>query len=265
MESDLACIDIGANLTHKSFNKDIDRVLSHAWDAGLQAMVLTGASTRGSVEASGLCAKSPERLFSTAGVHPHEAKSVDQNTIPQLRELASHPHVVAVGECGLDYNRDFSPRDQQRSALEQQLALAVELQLPVFMHERDAHEDFVAILKPFRDQLPAAVVHCFTGDVVTARAYLDLDLHLGITGWICDERRGQHLRDIVKDIPDNRMMIETDAPYLAPRDIRPKVHRNEPKFLPHILRTIADCRGEQPATLAADVLETTKRFFQLKL
>ena len=265
MTSSLACIDIGANLTHKSFHKDIDKVLTQAWDAGVVGMMLTGASVRGSVEAAELCCKHPERLFATAGVHPHEAKTVDDQTIPTLRELAEKPQVVAVGECGLDYNRDFSPRDQQRAALEQQLELAAQLQLPVFLHERDAHEDFLAILRPIRDRLTAAVVHCFTGEADTARAYLDLDLHLGITGWICDERRGQHLREIVQEIPADRLMVETDAPYLAPRDIRPKVHRNEPKYLPHILRAVAECRGEEPAALAADVLQTTINFFQIEL
>ena len=258
----LDCIDIGANLTSKKFRNDLDEVLKSSRDAGVSRIVLTGSSQANSIESSELCLKHPGFLYSTAGVHPHDAKEYDvEETGKALRELYPLPHVVAVGECGLDFNRDFSPRDLQREAFAAQIELAAECGLPMFLHERDAFDEFYSMMKEARDRLSGAVVHCFTGSEENAKAYLDLDLHLGITGWICDERRGKHLRDVVKIIPVNRLMIETDCPYLAPRDVRPKIQRNEPKYLPHILRTVAECRGESAEELGPKIIETTCKLF----
>ena len=133
--------------------------------------------------------------------------------------------------------------------------------LPLFLHERDAFDTFYEIMRKNRSRVSGGVVHCFTGTETQARAYLDLDLHLGVTGWICDERRGKHLREVVKIIPADRLMVETDCPYLAPRDYRPKISRNEPKYLPHILEVVASCRGESVADLAPKILKTTNLFF----
>lgn len=263
MDDQVECIDIGANLTHKSFRQDITNVIYNAKEVGVVAMVVTGASVHSSQDAAALSANYPGTLYATSGVHPHDAKSFDDNTIETLEELLRESQVVAVGECGLDFNRDFSPRDMQHACLEAHLELAAKCQLPLFLHERDAHPPFLDLMTRYRDRISAGVVHCFTGTADHARAYLDLDLHLGITGWICDERRGLHLRDVVRDIPPERLLIETDAPYLAPRDLRPKVHRNEPKHLPHILKTVAECRGESPTTLAEQILQTTKDFFRI--
>ena len=171
---------------------------------------------------------------------------------------------MAVGECGLDFNRDFSPRDKQRDCFAAHLELASKNRLPLFLHERDAFDTFYSMMKETRGRVSRGVVHCFTGSLENAKAYLDLDLHLGITGWICDERRGKHLREVVKEIPVNRLMLETDCPYLAPRDYRPRIKRNEPKYLPHILKTVAECRGESVEELAAEVLKTTKSFFSIQ-
>ncbi|HWT16361.1 MAG TPA: TatD family hydrolase, partial [Patescibacteria group bacterium] len=204
-------------------------------------------------------------LYATAGLHPHHAHEYDGDVDDLFRSLLAHPEVVAVGETGLDYNRDFSPRDAQRFAFEQQLNIALDVQKPLFLHQRDAHADFIAILDAVRDRLPPAVVHCFTGERDELVDYLDRDLHIGITGWICDERRGQHLRELVKLIPADRLMIETDAPYLLPRTLKPKPshRRNEPAFLPHICEEIARDRGEDPAVAAANSTATAKRFFRL--
>ena len=160
-------IDIGVNLTHSSFHDQQAAIVERAVEAGVAQMVLTGTSLEVSAEALKLCQHLDEpgqRLFSTAGVHPHDASHWNSGSERQLRELLAQPRVVAVGECGLDFNRDFSPRPAQEKALEAQLALAVELRLPVFLHEREASERLLAILKDYRDQLPAAVVHCFTGE-----------------------------------------------------------------------------------------------------
>ena len=207
----------------------------------------------------------PGVLFATAGVHPHDASQWTGDSASQLRALLAEPEVRAVGECGLDFNRDFSPRPQQERALEEQLQLAVESAMPVFLHERDASERLVAILKPFRDRLSAAVVHCFTGDKRALYAYLDLDLHIGITGWICDERRGTHLHPLVRDIRADRLMLESDAPYLLPRSLRPKPKsgHNEPAYLPEVLREVARHRGESEAQLAAHTTLTARQFFGL--
>ncbi len=170
-----------------------------------------------------------------------------------------------MGECGLDFNRDFSPRPAQEKALEEQLALAVELQRPVFLHERDASERLLAILRDFRDRLPAAVVHCFTGERRALYGYLDLDLHIGITGWINDERRGTHLHDLVGEIPVGRLMLESDAPYLLPRSLRPKPKngRNEPAYLVEVLDCVARHRGESAERLAAHTSAAAREFFGL--
>ncbi|PSW13065.1 3'-5' ssDNA/RNA exonuclease TatD [Photobacterium sanctipauli] len=258
-------IDIGVNLTNNRFDKDRDEVVIRAREAGVHSLILTGTSIEESQQALQMARRWPHYCYSTAGVHPHDAKTVDDLSLPVIRELAQSPEVVAIGECGLDFNRDFSPRPQQEAVFEAQLALAAELNMPVFMHCRDAHERFVDILKPWRDKLPAAVLHCFTGSEAELRECLALDLHIGITGWVCDERRGTELRDIVKYIPADKLMIETDCPYLLPRDYRPKPKssRNEPKFLPHIASVIAQCRGEDPQAVMAQSYATTQAFFKI--
>lgn len=256
-------IDIGCNLTHDSFDADRDEVIANARAAGVAQMMVTGASEEGSPKAAELAARHPGVLFATAGVHPHHASDFTAETESILRELHTRPEVVAVGECGLDYFRDFSPRADQRRVFERQLELAVECGKPLFLHQRDAHEDFVAILEGFRDRVGGAVVHCFTDTREAMHAYLDLDCHIGITGWVCDERRGLGLKEIVHEIPDDRLMLETDAPYLKPRSLRPKVrvHRNEPRWLPWIAGTVAALRGVAPETLAAGTTATARAFF----
>ncbi len=261
-------IDIGVNLTHPTFSSDPSAVVERAKAAGVMQMVLTGTSLADSEAALMLCRQLDEsrlHLFSTAGVHPHDASQWTTDSLSQLRGLLGEPETRAVGECGLDFNRDFSPRPQQERALEEQLQLAVELQLPVFLHERDASERLVAILRPFRDQLSAAVVHCFTGEKPALYAYLDLDLHIGITGWICDERRGTHLHPLMKDIPEGRLMLESDAPYLLPRSLRPKPKsgQNQPAYLPEVLREVALHRGESEVQLAEHTTRCARAFFGL--
>jgi TatD DNase family protein len=260
-------IDIGVNLTHPSLAGDREGLLQRAYAAGVQQMILTGTSLEESQHALTLCEQLDEsglHLFSTAGIHPHDASSWNDNH-EQLKALLGQGRVRAVGECGLDFNRDFSPRPQQEKVLEEHLALAVELQLPVFLHERDADERLLAIVRHYRDQIPALVVHCFTGEKRALFSYLDLDLHIGITGWICDERRGTHLHPLVANIPAGRLMLESDAPFLLPRSLRPKPKngRNEPAYLPEVLRETARHRGETPEQLAAHSTATARQFFAL--
>lgn len=258
-------IDIGCNLTHDSFEDDRDEVIEAARDAGVVQIIVTGASAEGSQAAVQLAGQRPGQLYATAGVHPHRASAYDDETDQLLRELALSPSVVAIGETGLDYFRDFSPRDLQRDAFERQIQIAIDTGLPLFLHQRDAHGDFIAILRKHRDQLTDIVVHCFTGSQDELQECLDLDCHIGITGWICDERRGTHMKAFMKNIPANRLMIETDAPYLKPRNLRPKIrsHRNEPRLLPWILGTLAACRGEHPEALAEATTRNARAFFRL--
>lgn len=261
-------VDIGINLTHHSFEKDLEVVLDRAYQSQVLQMVITGTSEQESEQALQLCQqqdKTGKQLFSTAGIHPHNAKDWHTETRSTLKTLLQHPSVTAVGECGLDFNRDFSPRAIQEQVFEEQLALAVELGKPIFMHERDADERFIAILKAFRDNLTAAVVHCFTGEKKALYNYLDMDLHIGITGWICDERRGQHLQSLVKNIPTGRLMLETDGPYLLPRTlkIKPKDRRNEPAFLTEVLKTVAQHRQETPQETAQHTTNCARSFFSL--
>ena len=263
----MTLIDIGANLTHESFRRDFDAVLERAREAGVTQIIVTGDSCSGSEHALELAREHPGILFATAGVHPHHAGDYGAETDTRLRELAREPEVVAVGETGLDYFRDLSPRPVQRAVFEKQLAIAADLHRPLFLHQRDAHDDFVALLGSARDHVPAAVVHCFTDDKRALFEYLDLDCHIGITGWICDERRGTHLRELVREIPTDRLLLETDAPYLLPRDIRPPPadRRNEPMFLAHVCATVARERGEDPAVTAANATAATRAFFGLEV
>jgi TatD DNase family protein len=250
-------VDIGANLTHAAFREDLDAVLARARQAGVETVIVTGTAVEESRHASSL------GLPFTAGVHPHHAKDFTQGTIDGLRELAKNPRCVAVGECGLDFNRNYSPHPAQEDCFVAQLQLGIELGKPLFLHSRDAHPRFSQILSSYK---PAkAVAHCFTGEREELRAYLDLDLYIGITGWICDERRGKHLFELVREIPRDRLLLETDSPYLTPRDMKPqpKARRNEPAFLPHILKTVARALGRPAEEVATETTRNASTLFSL--
>ena len=258
-------VDIGANLAHDSFDDDRDEVLQRAADAGVARIVVTGSSDDSNMRAAALAETSNGMLFSTAGVHPHHASDYTDESDALIRTLVTKDAVVAVGECGLDYFRNFSPRDAQLDAFRRQLQIAKETGLPVFLHQRDAHDDFIDVLEPFLPELSRAVAHCFTGEHESLREYVELGLYIGITGWICDERRGKHLHDIVSVVPDDRLLIETDAPYLLPRTIqpKPKTRRNEPAYLPEVLRVVAEARGQSEDHVAQITTENATRFFAL--
>jgi TatD DNase family protein len=259
-------VDIGANLTHASFRDDLPQVLQRAQAHGVATIVVTGASIEGSRAALALAQANPGMLRCTAGVHPHDAQHCNAETIPALRALAAHSEVVALGECGLDFNRNYSPHPDQEKWFVAQLELACELGKPLFIHSRDAHPRLAEILRAHRESLSRAVVHCFTGAAEELRAYLELDLFIGITGWICDERRGRHLHALVREIPADRLLLETDAPYLTPRDLRPQPHarRNEPAFLPHIAATVARAAGKPVEQLACETRDNARKFFALE-
>lgn len=262
-------VDIAGNMTNKAFREDLPSVLTRARDAGVSGLVIAGVSTTTSrrgweIAASGTRSCPPGLdVVATSGIHPHHASQASAEALYEIADIAKRERVVAVGECGLDYNRDFSPRDAQRRAFEAQLEIASALKKPVYLHERDAHEDFTSILARWRPKLVAGVVHCFTGQRATLTRYLDMDLHVGFTGWICDERRGTHLTDLVRLVPRGRLMVETDAPYILPRDMspKPKSGRNEPAFVVHVAKTVARHRRESFEELAEHTTRTARELF----
>ncbi len=262
-------VDICFNFTSSAFRDDEEDVIKRANQAGVSRFILTGSNVHDSEHALQL-ATQHEGMYSTAGVHPHLAKEWTDETLTQLRKLAMHQNVVAIGEAGLDFNRNYSNPADQKKVFQTQLELAAELEMPIFLHERDAHRDFWKILTQFRGELKKVVVHCFTGTGDQLDRYIDMDCHIGITGWICDERRGHHLHKIIQRIPKNRLMIETDAPYLLPRDLpaepafpKPNGRRNEPAYLPHILSTVAKCRETSVEQTAIETTQTAMNFFSL--
>jgi TatD DNase family protein len=257
-------VDIGANLTHPAFRDDLDAVLVRARQAGVTQIIVTGTTVQESQAALALAASHPDALYATAGVHPHHARDCDSLTIPALRKLAQDPRVVAIGECGLDFNRNYSPHPDQEKWFIAQLELGLSLNKPLFLHSRDAHPRFSEILK--HHQVKKAVAHCFTGERQELKAYLDLDLYIGITGWICDERRGRHLVDLVREIPRERLLLETDSPYLTPRDLKPqpKARRNEPAFLAHILKAVARAVARPAEEVAAQTASNARDLFGLQ-
>ena len=259
-------IDIGANLTHDNFADDFDEIMQRANDAGVSRMVVTGSSDQGNIDAAELADTHPGRLYATAGVHPHHAADYTDASDELIRSLLLRDSVVAVGECGLDYFRNYSPREAQLEAFRSQLDIAADTGFPVFLHQRDAHEDFVATLEPALAKISRAVAHCFTGDDDSMREYLAMGLWIGITGWICDERRGAHLQSIVAKIPDDKLLIETDAPYLLPRTLspKPKSRRNEPAYLPEVLRVVAAARGQTEQHVAEITTANAIEFFALR-
>lgn len=259
-------IDIGVNFTNKRFDKDRSDIIERAKSNGVSHFVVTGTSIKESQKALALCQKYPHLLSCTAGVHPHDADHVTSNYLDEIRLLAEHESVKAIGECGLDFNRNFSAPEQQLDVFSEQVSLAIELQKPLFLHQRDAFDPWLAIVKPAIGKVPAMVAHCFTGNEAELKQCLALDMYIGITGWLCDERRGQSLRDIIHHIPLNRLMIETDAPYLTPRTIKPKPKssRNEPAYLPYIVRAIAEITGYTEDEIVSQTRLNSASVFNLK-
>ncbi len=258
-------IDIGANLTNRSFKNDLEAVIKDSKDASVSHIIVTGTSPQQSIKAVELVVKFPEFLYSTAGCHPHDAKDFIESDISLLRKLSKKSEVVAIGECGLDFNRNFSPQDVQIKVFKQQLSLAAELAMPVFLHQRDAHETFVEILKQYRQSLTRVVIHCFTDGPDELEDYLALDCHIGVTGWVCDDKRGKQLQHAVPLIPDEKLMLETDAPYLMPKTIKakPGKSRNEPANLIHVCNKVAELRNIDTKHIAQLTARNSKKFFKL--
>ena len=264
-------IDVGVNLTNKRFDKDRDEVILRAKNQEIEKLLITGTSVYESQQALALCEhyqhKFPNTLFCTAGVHPHDADGVSDDYLAQLTQLAEQSYVKAIGECGLDFNRNFSAPKQQIKVFKEQIRLAADLNMPLFLHQRDAFTPWFEELKPFIHQVPAMVSHCFTGSKVELEQCIAADMYIGITGWLCDERRGKELQEIVSLIPLNRLLIETDAPYLTPRTIkpRPKSSRNEPSYLPYVVKMLAELLGCSELELINQTTNNSAQVFNLSV
>ncbi|WP_185226459.1 TatD family hydrolase [Chryseobacterium indologenes] len=257
-------IDIGINLTNKQFCNEHDEIINRALDQGVDHMILTGTSVRGSKESAQIAEEYPDILFSTSGIHPHDAKSLTDQSIRELKNLLEQDHVISVGECGLDFDRDFSPRPIQEKCYKAQLELAIEVNKPLFLHERAAFKRLNEITDEYISQLPEAVVHCFTGTLDEAKIYMDKGFYLGFTGAISDERRFKHLEEVIRYVPLDRMMIETDAPFMLPKNMpRIQNRRNEPSFLPYVAQTIARLKRIEISEVADETTETARQFFRI--
>ena len=262
-------IDIGVNFTNKRFDDDRAELIIRAKNQAITKLLITGTNVNESKKALALCQnyqqQFPQTLFTTAGVHPHDADGVSDDYLSQLAQLLTHPQVKAVGECGLDFNRNFSAPDQQIKVFNDQIRLAKQKNMPLFLHQRDAFIPWFNALLPFVEQVPAMVAHCFTGTKEELLQCIDVGMYIGITGWVCDERRGASLQDIVSLIPLNRLLVETDAPYLIPRNInpKPKSSRNEPSYLPYIIDKIADIIALDPSELACQTSLNARQVFNL--
>ena len=258
--------DIGANLTHKSFESDLEEVLFEAKEIGVKRMSITGSCLEDSIQAAEMAERFPEMCISTAGIHPHNAKEYSPEMFSEIKALLKKEPVKCIGETGLDFNRNFSTPEQQQLSFEAHLELSIDGNIPLFLHERDAHEKFIEITSAYIQQMPKSVVHCFTGSKEALMKYLDMGFYIGITGWVCDERRGTHLKELIPLIPLERLMIETDSPYLLPRDMKlDNSTRNEPKYLAHIANKISEIRNESKELIYSSIYMNSLDFFDISI
>ena len=249
---------------HDHQDQNTIKAFKNAFDKGLEAIIVTSSSIKDTKKAISLAKQYPGKLWATAGVHPHIAKDTSNDFIEELEKLAMHNKVIAIGECGLDYHRNFSPPEIQRIIFEKQIKLSLRTDLPLFLHQRDAHEDFITMLKECTIGNINGVTHCFTGDKNQLKDYLDLGLYIGITGWICDPRRNQALLESIKYIPMDRLLIETDAPYLMPKQLEKKLktRKNEPKYIREIAEFISSHKGIKIESLASMTKINSEKLFR---
>jgi TatD DNase family protein len=254
--------DAGVNLFSERFAPDRDAVIQRAQQNHIRELLLISSDLAESYQNSGYC-QTATAVYCTAGVHPHQASSVTERWVEELQLLLRQPAVVAVGECGLDFNRNFSAPEQQIQVFELQLALAIQQQKPVYLHERDAFSTQINLLKKHSGL--TGIAHCFTGDRSELKAYLDLGLYIGITGWLCDEKRGQNLMEAIRYLPLDRLILETDAPFLLPKTMapKPKSSRNEPIYLPQIAAQFAKLTGHDLDDIALNSRKNSLRLFQI--
>ncbi len=258
-------IDVGVNLLDRQFRDDLDEVLARARNAGLTHMIVTATTIAETQAATKLCAQHND-LSCTAGVHPHLAKDVGAGWLDRLRNLARHPSARAIGETGLDFNRNYSPPEAQRAVFGAQVALAGELDMPLFVHDRDTDGAVFEMLADYRGAPDQILVHCFTGSQEELERYLAAGYSIGVTGWVCDPSRGAELRRILPGVPLERLVIETDAPFLFPRGTRPPTQRrrrNEPCLLPVVAERLAALHRLPVREVVRQTTANAQRLFRL--
>ena len=233
--------DIACNFSSDRFEKDLNKVIKRAKDNNVTKFLLVSASLKDAEKVNKIYQDNKDSCFLTIGAHPHHANEFNSSSPSEMKRLIDEYKPHSVGETGLDFFRNISSYEEQLFAFEEQIRIAIETNLPLFLHQRDAHDDFLKVISKYKNDISKAVVHCFTGTQEELDDYLELGFHIGLTGWICDERRNIDLRKSLKNIPLDKLMIETDCPYLIPRNLsdKPKNNRNEPAYLPHIANEIA--------------------------
>lgn len=254
--------DSHCHLNDRSYEKDFPEVLRRMEKADVKKAMIVGINRQNSVGALQL-AETREIFYASVGIHPHDAKNCSEADLLFLRNLARHPKVLAWGETGLDFNRMYSPKEAQENCLISQLAMAEELHLPLIFHERDSKGRFKQILQTHYNRDCGGVVHCFSGNRPEMETYLEMGLYIGITGIATMKSRGADLRELLTSIPGDRILIETDAPYLTPAPERNKYRRNEPAFVKSVLKKIAQVRGSDPESLAGTIWQNTCRLFRI--
>ena len=252
--------DSHCHLDDRIFQKDFENVMQRAAEAGVKAAMIVGIGLDSSKKAVAI-AKLKEGFYASTGVHPHDAKSCSEKTIKELAELAEDPNVRAWGEIGLDFNRMYSTKAVQEKWFIRQLETADSLDLPVIFHERDSNGRFLELLKAYANHERRGVVHCFSGSRDELGEYLDMGLYIGITGILTIKKRGAYLRDIAKEIPTGRILVETDAPYLTPAPHKNRTRRNEPAFVRSVLLKLAEIRKDDSALLAEKIWNNTCRLY----
>ncbi len=255
---DIKYYDIGLNLFCRQF-KEPEKIISDAAQEGI-ICILTGSDMKENKLVCGFV--KDHNAYGSAGIHPHNADSAREKDFETIeRIIKSEPKIVAVGECGLDYDRMFSTKQNQITCLEKHIELAEKLDMPMFLHERDAGGDFAKIFSRHPKICRKSVVHCFTGDRKTAEKYIEMGFYIGITGWICDDRRAQSLRDAVSAVPLDRLLLETDAPYLTPRNVRGLDRTNVPQNIRYVAAETAKYKGCSTEDLIRCAKENTERLF----
>ena len=234
--------DIACNFTSERFDKDLDKVINRAIINKITKFGLICSQMSDLNKLLKIYEQYSKNMFYTIGVHPHHANEINDDYLKKLKDEITNNNPHAIGETGLDFFRNLSTYEEQIYAFEEQIKIAIDTNKPLFLHQRDSHDDFIKILRKYSSDISKAVVHCFTGTQEQLDDYLELDCYIGVTGWICDEKRNVKLRKTIKNIPLEKLMIETDCPYLIPKNLveKPKNNRNEPSNLNHIINEISD-------------------------
>ena len=254
--------DIGANLTHESFDKDLITVIEEAKQNNVKKICITSTSIEDTRVSLKLLENDQDFFITTCGIQTHYANTFEESNIREIKELSEHPSVKAIGETVLDFNRNYSKKDNQILCFKSQIEVAQDLNLPLFLHQRDAHKDFMNCFSNI-DLKINAVVHCFTGEKEEFYEYLDKGFWIGFTGWICDPVRGKHMIDLIANMPLERIMIETDSPYLLPKNLKIKGRRNEPKFIVEVAKKIAKLQNKDLEEITQIFFENSQKFFNL--